>query len=75
VHIEASDAQGYFIPTRPSRAPLGDRVGDKTMRVFAQTATIENGFVHLPEAPLGCPIISPNSCCFQPPATTTVRSK
>jgi predicted phage terminase large subunit-like protein len=24
--------------------------GDKIMRLFAQTATIENGFVHLPEA-------------------------
>ena len=24
-------------------------IGDKTMRLHAQTATIENGFVHIPE--------------------------
>jgi hypothetical protein len=67
VQIETSDARRYFIPTRPSRDPLGDHDGDKVMRLFAQTATIENGFVHLPEAPLGCPIISPNSCCSKRP--------
>jgi hypothetical protein len=50
VQIETSDAQWYFIPTRPSRDPLDDHGGDKIVRLFAQTATIENGFVHLPEA-------------------------
>ncbi|MFZ2109014.1 MAG: phage terminase large subunit [Roseiarcus sp.] len=50
MQIETSDAQWYFIPTRTSRDPLGDHEGDKVMRLFAQTATIENGFVHLPEA-------------------------
>ena len=50
MQIETSDAQGYFVPTRLSRDPLGDHDGDKIMRLFAQTATIENGFVHPPEA-------------------------
>ena len=32
--------------------------GDKIMRLHAQTATIENGFVHLPETPIGSRTIS-----------------
>ena len=45
--------------------------GDKIMRLHTQTATIENGFVHLPETPPGCLIISLNSSCFRTLATTT----
>ena len=39
-----------FPERRQYRVPLGDHDGDKVMRLFAQTATIENGFVNLPEA-------------------------
>jgi phage terminase large subunit-like protein len=39
-----------FPERRQYRVPLGDHDGDKVMRLFAQTATIENGFVKLPEA-------------------------
>ena len=39
-----------FPERRQYRDSLGDHDGDKITRVFEQTTTIENGFVHLPEA-------------------------
>jgi hypothetical protein len=57
-----------FPERRQYRDPLGDHGGDKIMRLFAQTATIENGFVHLPEASHWLPeylaefMLFPNAC-------------
>ncbi len=68
---ENPDSQ--FPERRQYRDPLGDQAGDKIMRRHAQTATIENGFVHLPEATHWLPDHLAEFMLF-PNARTTTKS-
>ena len=54
-----------------SRATRYSPEGDKVMRLHAQTATIENGFVFCPKRPPGSPTTSPSSWPSRQGATTT----
>ena len=49
--------------------------GDKVMRLNAQTATIENGFVFLPARRRGLLTTSMNSRPFPAPSMTTRRTR